>query len=203
MRVEVAEEVLLAEDVEPVRVAAHGASLRDALREAAEEGQRRQRGDERRQPDARDEEGVEEAAGGADEAGPRRWPASSGRPQSCQATPSMMATRPTMEPTERSMPPVMMMSVMGNAMSAISAARRPWLSRLSAVRKLSDCERQQEDADDEDDEEDGLLAQQDALQRAAAGRESRRAGGRGRHLASPMPAPGGGDAARPRARWRG
>ena len=47
----------------------------------------------------------------------------------------MIAQSPTIEPTERSMPPVMMMKVIGSAMSPTSVVNRPWLSRLSNVRK--------------------------------------------------------------------
>ena len=37
----------------------------------------------------------------------------------------MTALRPTIAPTERSMPPVMMTKVIGNAMSPISVISRP------------------------------------------------------------------------------
>ena len=52
-----AAQVALAEDEEPVRVAAHRAGLADALGEAAIEGQGGQRGDQRRDADAGDEPG--------------------------------------------------------------------------------------------------------------------------------------------------
>ena len=39
------------------------------------------------------------------------------------------------EPTERSMPPVMMMKVIGSATSATSVISRPWFSRLPTVMK--------------------------------------------------------------------
>ena len=41
------------------------------------------------------------------------------------------------EPTERSMPPVMMMKVIGSATSATSVISRPWFSRLPTVMKRS------------------------------------------------------------------
>ena len=62
---------------------------------------------------------------------------SSGSPRFCQATPRMIAHSPMIEPTERSMPPVMMMKVIGRATSPTSAISRPWLSRLPVVRNRS------------------------------------------------------------------
>ena len=56
-------------------------------------------------------------------------------PTFCQNTPSRIAVSPMIEPTERSMPPVMMMKVMGSATSATSVISRPWLSRLPTVMK--------------------------------------------------------------------
>ena len=50
---------------------------------------------------------------------------SSGRPKFFQLTPSMIAASPMIEPTERSMPPVMMMKVIGRATSATSVINRP------------------------------------------------------------------------------
>jgi hypothetical protein len=41
------------------------------------------------------------------------------------------------EPTERSIPAVMMMKVIGRATSPTSAISRPWLSRLPVVRNRS------------------------------------------------------------------
>ena len=46
----------------------------------------------------------------------------------------MTAQSPTVAPTERSMPPVMMMKVIGNAMRPISVISRPWFKMLSTVR---------------------------------------------------------------------
>ena len=43
-----------------------------------------------------------------------------------------------MEPTERSMPPVTITKVMASATSPTSDIRRPWFSRLSTVKNLSD-----------------------------------------------------------------
>ena len=65
----VAQKVLLAEGVEPLRVAAHRTSLGNALGEPAEQRQRGQRGDQRRQSDPGDEQAVEQPARRADEHG--------------------------------------------------------------------------------------------------------------------------------------
>jgi hypothetical protein len=51
--------------------------------------------------------------------------ASSGRPRFCQAEPRTIAHRPMIEPTERSIPPVMMMKVIGSATRPTSAISRP------------------------------------------------------------------------------
>ena len=45
---------------------------------------------------------------------------------------------PRIEPTERSMPPVMMTKVMIRAISPTSVISRPWLRMLSTVKNLSD-----------------------------------------------------------------
>ena len=52
-----------------------------------------------------------------------------------QNTPSRIAVSPMIEPTERSMPPVMMMKVIGSATSATSVISRPWFKRLPTVMK--------------------------------------------------------------------
>ena len=49
----------------------------------------------------------------------------------------MIAHSPTIDPTDRSMPPVMMMNVIGKASRPTSVINRPWFSRLSMVRKRS------------------------------------------------------------------
>ncbi len=64
--------------------------------------------------------------------------ASSGRPRFFQNTPSMMADMPKIDPTDRSMPPVMMTKVMMMAISPTSVISRPWFNRLSSVKNLSD-----------------------------------------------------------------
>src|SRR2546425_115649 len=56
-----------------------------------------------------------------------------------QNTPTRIAERPSIEPTERSMPPVTITKVMVSATRPTSDIRRPWLRRLSAVKKRSDC----------------------------------------------------------------
>src|SRR5438552_3122288 len=56
-----------------------------------------------------------------------------------QNTPTRIAERPSIEPTERSMPPVTITKVMVSATRPTSAISRPWLRRLSAVKKRSDC----------------------------------------------------------------
>src|SRR5258705_120149 len=55
-----------------------------------------------------------------------------------QNTPTRIAERPSIDPTERSMPPVTITKVMVSATRPTSAIRRPWLRRLSAVKKRSD-----------------------------------------------------------------
>jgi hypothetical protein len=62
----------------------------------------------------------------------------SGSPMFFQNTPSRTATNPRMEPTLRSMPPVMITKVMITAISPTSVINRPWLSMLSSVKNLSD-----------------------------------------------------------------
>ena len=64
------------------------------------------------------------------------------------------------EPTERSIPPVMMMKVIGRATSPISATSRPWLSRLSVVRKRSVSVASTSERHDQDDGEHALVAEQ-------------------------------------------
>src|SRR5438552_828223 len=56
-----------------------------------------------------------------------------------QNTPTRIAERPSIEPTDRSMPPVTITKVMVSATRPTSDIRRPWLRRLSAVKKRSDC----------------------------------------------------------------
>src|SRR6185436_11917725 len=58
------------------------------------------------------------------------------RPASRQRPPMTTADRPIIEPTERSIPPVMMIGVMINARSPISTLRRVISKALPAVAKL-------------------------------------------------------------------
>ncbi len=51
--------------------------------------------------------------------------------------PQTMATRPITEPTERSIPPVMMTGVMPSAMTPMKAKLRVMLKKLSSVAKES------------------------------------------------------------------
>ena len=130
----------LAEHVEPVRIAAHRAGLADALGEAAIE---RQRARASRSAAARAKRvmisPLTKPAKRADERARATMATGSGRPRFCQNTPSRIAVRPRIEPTERSMPPVMMTKVMASATSPTSVISRPWLSRLSTVKNRSDC----------------------------------------------------------------
>src|SRR6267143_622319 len=63
----------------------------------------------------------------------------SANPTFFQNKPTRITERPSIEPTERSMPPVTITKVMVSATRPTSAIRRPWLRRLSAVKKRSDC----------------------------------------------------------------
>src|SRR4051812_5344530 len=60
----------------------------------------------------------------------------SGTPASRQSAPSTTAASPIIEPTERSMPPVMMIGVIASASSPISTARRVISNAFEAPRKL-------------------------------------------------------------------
>src|SRR5579884_3095071 len=59
-----------------------------------------------------------------------------GRPPSRQAAPKMTAARPIMEPTERSMPPVIITGVVASASRPSSTESRAISKKLAAVKKL-------------------------------------------------------------------
>src|SRR5579883_1001512 len=59
-----------------------------------------------------------------------------GRPPSRQAAPKMTAARPIMEPTERSMPPVIITGVVASASRPSSTESRTISKKLAAVKKL-------------------------------------------------------------------
>ena len=61
----------------------------------------------------------------------------SGRCQSCQAAPITTAARLIIDPTERSMPPVMMMGVIASASSPSSTLKRTTSKKLLQVKKFS------------------------------------------------------------------
>ena len=80
---------------------------------------------------------------------------------------------PRIEPTERSMPPVMMTKVMMMAISPTSVISRPWLKRLSTVKKRSDCRSSTKSASDDEEREDRLVAEEPAQRHRWALRISR------------------------------
>ena len=63
---------------------------------------------------------------------------SNGSPTFFQNTPSRIADNPMIEPTDRSIPPVTMIKVIGNAISPTSTSKRPWFRRLPVVRNCSE-----------------------------------------------------------------
>ena len=106
------------------------------VREAAEEGEGAEGDDERRQAATGDEQAVEEPAGRAHDQddGDADLERHAGRPQEARGRRS---ASPTIDSTERSMSPVMMIRVMGRAMIATSITAAVRFAKLPAVRKTS------------------------------------------------------------------
>ena len=97
-----------------------GLGAEQADREAAVQRERADRHREGGQPDDGDEEAVDRPGDGADEDGDDQPATSIGIPPWCR-TPTSTLERPTMLATDRSISPVMMMSVIGSAISRIGA----------------------------------------------------------------------------------
>ena len=111
-------------------------AVRDALRDAAEHRERTERDDDRRDVEPRDQQRVERAARAAEQrsrAAPRRR---SGSPPSRHAAPKTTAASPIIEPTERSMPPVIITGVSASASSPSSTLSRTTSKKLAVVKKL-------------------------------------------------------------------
>src|SRR5580704_8185681 len=61
-----------------------------------------------------------------------------GNPKLCHENPKRIVLRAIIEPTERSIPPRIIMKVIGTANRATSHKKRVWLSKLLGVKNRSD-----------------------------------------------------------------
>ena len=104
---------------------------------------------------------------------PRPIATGSGRPMFFQNTPIRIAVMPRIEPTDRSMPPVMMTKVMMIAISPTSVISRPWLNRLSSGEEPVRLPVEHEEREDDEQREDRLVAEELAQRHRWALRNSR------------------------------
>ena len=156
----------------PFRKAADAALLEHDLGDAAVERQRADGDDQRRQHRRRRRSAPLNAPASVPTTTPASMAASIGKPCSMQ-TAMADAHRPTIEPTEISISPVMMISVIGKATIATGAMPASAIEMLDEVRKYSETCAPETKVSDQDD---------------AAGRPpSARAASRGRFM-SPPPA---------------
>ena len=162
-----AEDLALAEDEEPFGIAAHRARLADALGEAAIERQRRQRHDQRRHAKRVMIRPLTKPATRADDDREHdREPAAAGR-AFCQKTPSRIAERPRIEPTERSMPPVMMTKVIGSGDQPDLGHQPALVEQVGRRSRTGRCWAPRTSrASAQDQREDRLVAEQEAAERA-------------------------------------
>ena len=115
------------------REVADAARPEDDQGQAAEQGERAEGHDQRRQAAARDEQAVQQAAQRADDQDDRDrdLERDAGRPQEAEDR----AGRPAIDSTERSISPAMMIRVIGRAMIATSISAAMRFAKLPVVRK--------------------------------------------------------------------
>ena len=128
-----------------------------ALGQAAEERERAERHDERRDAEPGDRGARSSAPGGADR---RRASSAAARrsaaPRRARAVPKTTADRPISEPTERSMPPLTITGVSATASRPISTLRRDDLEGVAGVRKLVPMTAKTATSTASDDEQDAV-----------------------------------------------
>ena len=95
----------------------------DAFRDTAEQRERTQRHNQRRQIQPRDQHRIQQPREAAQQQG-RAAAAAIGQPPSRHNTPNTTAESPMIEPTDRSMPPVIMIGVIASASSPNSTLKR-------------------------------------------------------------------------------
>ena len=122
----------------------------DQQRDAADHREPGQRDDEGRDALIGDEEALERADQRRPAASMATTTSGQGRP-ACSSVADSALTSASTEPTERSMPPVVMTKVIAAATISSGADWRRMLSRLGVVRKASVAERE-DDADDDEEE---------------------------------------------------
>ena len=136
---------------EPGREVADAARSEDDQREAAEERQRAERHDQRRQPAARDEQCRSAGRRGRRRRARPGSPTSSGTPAAHRKPRSALAS-PAIDSTDRSISPAMMISVIGRAMIATSMRAAIRFEKLPGVRKNGDSALPSDDQPDEGDD---------------------------------------------------
>ena len=164
-----AQNLALAEREEPLRIAAHRARLADALGQAAIERERRKGHDQGRHADSRDEPAVERSR--------RAAPATQrdrdrGVERQAEVLPGRRRAgsrvRPMIEPTERSMPPVMMMKVIGSATSADLGHQPALVEQVAGGEEAVGLVGEHDQRGDQDQQEDALVAQERARVRSSS-----------------------------------
>ena len=129
--------------------------------EAAEQRERAEGHDERRQAAAGDEQAVEQAAERADDEDERDRRSRAGRRPPTGSRGAALAS-PAIDSTDRSISPAMMIRVIGRAMIATSIRAAIRFAKLPGVRKNGDRALPSDDQPEQGDDQERLPARQSA-----------------------------------------